>query len=392
MQSNLMHGLTASCAMPSTAAVRRPIAVLSLLLLACLPLWLPAQSAVAERDWQGIAEGSDAIVAPLASASLLQDVVPSGDRLIAVGERGHILFSTDQGNSWTQVAEVPTRSMLISVAAAGDRLWAVGHDSVILLSEDGGDSWQLVNEEPGGDPLLEVVFDERGHGIAIGAYSLLMRSSDWGESWRTDYVVDLLLEQEEDSQDIEQSLNEMGLIDQDAMADYEDEGIQYHLNGLIELADETLLVAAEAGRYYLSTDAGDSWLQQELDYQGSLFGIAHMRQADCLVMYGLRGHVFQNCKPETGERDLSRWNEIRTGSDAGLFAAAEDQAGRLWISGANGAIFSLDVNGQLADYTVDQGDDFTAVMPLANGLLLLGESGPQIKPYSSLNNDAAVKE
>lgn len=391
MQSNLMHGLTASCAMPSTAAVRRPIAVLSLL-LACLPLWLQAQTAVAERDWQGIAEDSDAIVAPLASASLLQDVVPSGDRLIAVGERGHILFSTDQGDSWTQVAEVPTRSMLISVAAAGDRLWAVGHDSVILLSEDGGDSWQLVNEEPGGDPLLEVVFDERGHGIAIGAYSLLMRSSDWGESWRTDYVVDLLLEQEEDSQDIEQSLNEMGLIDQDAMADYEDEGIQYHLNGLIRLADDTLLVAAEAGRYYLSTDAGDSWLQQELDYQGSLFGITHMRQADCLVMYGLRGHVFQNCKSETGERDLSQWNEIRTGSDAGLFAAAEDQAGRLWISGANGAIFSLDVNGQLVDYTVDQGDDFTAVMPLANGLLLLGESGPQIKPYSSLNNDAAVKE
>jgi len=392
MQSKLQHGLTVSSLMLTTAAVRRPIAVLSLLLLACLPWSLPAQTTVAERDWQGIAEGSDAIVAPLASASLLQDVVHSGDRLIAVGERGHILLSTDHGGSWTQVAAVPTRSMLISVAAAGERLWAVGHDSVILLSDDGGDSWQLVSEEPGGDPLLEVMFDERGHGIAIGAYSLLMRSNDWGESWRTDYVVDLLLEQEEEFDDSEQSLNEMGLIDQDAMAEYEDEGIQYHLNGLIRLPDDTLLVAAEAGRYYLSTDAGDSWQQQELDYQGSLFGIAHMRQADCLVMYGLRGHVFQNCKPEAGERDLGRWNEIRTGSDAGLFAAAEDQAGRLWISGANGAIFSLDVNGQLVDYTVDQGDDFTAVMPLADGLLLLGESGPQIKPYDSLNNAASVKE
>lgn len=387
-----MHVLAASCLMLTTAAARRPIAVLSLLLLTWLPLWLTAQTAVAERDWEGIAEGSEAIVAPLASASLLQDVVRSGDRLVAVGERGHILFSSDQGDSWTQVAEVPTRSMLISVAAAGDRLWAVGHDSVILLSEDGGDSWQLINEEPGGYPLLEVMFDEQGHGIAIGAYSLLMRSSDWGESWRSDYVVNLLLEQEEDFEDIEQSLNEMGLIDQDAMADYEDQGIEYHLNGLIRLPDDTMLVAAEAGRYYISSDSGDSWQQQELDYQGSLFGITHMRQADCLVMYGLRGHVFQNCKPESGERDLSRWNEIRTGSDAGLFAAAEDQAGRLWISGANGAIFSLDVSGQLADYTVDQGDDFTAVMPLANGLLLLGESGPQIKPYSSLNNDAAVKE
>jgi len=384
-----MHRLSASSCILAKAAVRRPIAVLCLL----LPLWLQAQTPFAEHDWDGIATATESIVAPLASASLLQDVVRSDDRLVAVGERGHILISFDQGESWEQVPGVPTRSMLISVAAVGERLWAVGHDTVILLSDDHGDNWRLVSEEPGGDPLLEVIFDEQGDGIAIGAYSLLMRSTDWGESWTTDYVVDLLVEDAEDNaDDADDSLNEMGLIDQDAMADYEDEGLQYHLNGLIRLGDEAWLVAAEAGRYYISMDKGDSWSQHALDYQGSLFGVTRMSEADCLVMFGLRGHLFQNCQLGEDNRDLNNWNEIRSDSKAGLFAAAEDEAGRLWISGANGAIFSLDVDGRLEDFTVDQGDDFTAVMPLPDGLLLLGESGPQIKPYSSLRAAAAVME
>lgn len=388
-----MRAMTVSPYLFAKAACWRPVAVLFALLW--LLLSLQAQRALADdvqgdADWQGIAAGQQAIMAPLAAASLLQDVARSGDRLLAVGERGHILISTDEGASWQQVPAVPTRSMLISITAAGDQLWAVGHDSVILHSNDGGDSWQLVSEEPGGDPLLEVMFDEQGVGLAIGAYNLLMRSDDWGTNWSVDTISDLLVEQEAAENDDEDSLNEMGLIDQDAMAEYEDEGIQYHLNGLIRLQDDTLLVAAEAGRYFISTDGGDSWSQHELDYQGSLFGVTHMRQAGCLVMYGLRGHVFQNCEFNDDDGDQSNWNEIRTDSDAGLFAAAEDQAGRLWLVGANGAIFSLAANGELQDFTVDQGDDFTAVMPLADGLLLLGESGPQRKPYSNLQDDATV--
>jgi len=43
---------------------------------------------------------------PLAAHSLLQGVTKAGSRLVAVGQRGHVVYSTDSGTSWKQ-ASVP---------------------------------------------------------------------------------------------------------------------------------------------------------------------------------------------------------------------------------------------------------------------------------------------
>ena len=79
---------------------------------------------------------------PLATESMLLDITRAGDTLVAVGERGHIVISTD-GESWQQVEVVPTRSTLTSVFSVGNRLWAGGHDAVIITSGDGGDGYLL---------------------------------------------------------------------------------------------------------------------------------------------------------------------------------------------------------------------------------------------------------
>ena len=50
------------------------------------------------------------------------DAVALDERLVAVGERGHILISTDNGASWRQV-EVPTRAMLTAVTFLDDASW-----------------------------------------------------------------------------------------------------------------------------------------------------------------------------------------------------------------------------------------------------------------------------
>lgn len=49
-----------------------------------------------------------------AATSMLLDIAKAGDRLVAVGERGHILYSDDKGESWVQAA-VPTSVMLTRV-------------------------------------------------------------------------------------------------------------------------------------------------------------------------------------------------------------------------------------------------------------------------------------
>src|SRR5690606_13251763 len=97
------------------------------------------------------------IESPKAVSSLLLDIAHAGKRLVAVGDRGHILFSEDGGKNWVQ-ARVPTRQLLTALYFVDDKHgWAVGHDAQILVSEDGGANWKLQYEDLEREaPLLDV--------------------------------------------------------------------------------------------------------------------------------------------------------------------------------------------------------------------------------------------
>ena len=119
-----------------------------------------------------------------AVSSLLLDVAHAGKRLVAVGERGHVLYSDDDGGNWTQ-AKVPTRQMLTAVYFVDDQHgWAVGHDALILASSDGGATWSKQFEDLQREaPLLDLWFKDAQHGFAIGAYGALLQTSDGGSTW-----------------------------------------------------------------------------------------------------------------------------------------------------------------------------------------------------------------
>src|SRR5699024_10076488 len=79
----------------------------------------------------------------LAPENLLNDVARAGDRIVAAGERGHIIYSDDGGESWTQ-ADVPVSVTLTGLSFASDTEgWAVGHSGVVLHSDDAGETWTL---------------------------------------------------------------------------------------------------------------------------------------------------------------------------------------------------------------------------------------------------------
>ena len=100
-------------------------------------------------------EPRPADIKPNAATVFALDGAARGSVAIVVGERGHILRSTDNGDTWTQV-ESPVSSMLTAVTMLSDgRVWAVGHDAIILRSLDGGVSWTVQNFDPGLEtPLL----------------------------------------------------------------------------------------------------------------------------------------------------------------------------------------------------------------------------------------------
>jgi len=151
----------------------------ALTLLGCAALSAPVLAAEAPADGVYSTESAKA------AKSLILDVVHAGTRLVAVGDRGHILYSDDQGKTWTQ-AKVPTRQLLTAVYFVDDKHgWAVGHDAQILASEDGGLTWSKQFEDLKREaPLLDVWFQDVNHGVAVGAYGALLETTDGGKNWQ----------------------------------------------------------------------------------------------------------------------------------------------------------------------------------------------------------------
>ena len=284
-----------------------------------------------------------------ASRSLLLDVTHAGKRIVVVGDRGHILYSDDQGTTWTQ-AKVPTRQLLTAVYFVDDHHgWAVGHDAQILASSDGGATWSKQFEDLKREaPLLDVWFKDLSTGIAVGAYGAMLETTDGGQHW----------------QDIGDRL------------DNED---QYHLNGIAHVKDAGLFIVGEMGSMFRSADDGQTWEKLEGPYQGSLFGAVGTAQSDTLLAYGLRGNLFRST--DFG----STWQTI----------ALQGERGPLEFSIANASLLPdnsivLVGNGGSVMRSADDGESFTVAnrsdrLSLAGvaeddkgNLILVGQGGVHV--------------
>src|SRR5690554_5742137 len=62
-----------------------------------------------------------AIASRLAATSMLAGIGRAGDRLVAVGVKGHILTSEDEGASWHQTTDVPVTVTLTDVCFNDDQ-------------------------------------------------------------------------------------------------------------------------------------------------------------------------------------------------------------------------------------------------------------------------------
>ena len=305
------------------------------------------------------------VIAPLAPQSLLLDGTTVGKATIVVGERGHILKSADQGQSWRQV-NVPTRATLTAVSFIdSEHGVAVGHDAVILRSRDGGDSWQLVYHAPEEErPLLDVHMHSQKSITAIGAYGLYLDSKDGGSTW-----------------DIRE-FQPVQLNDHEPQSEYTESFLgDFHLNQLGVSVNGLWYIAAEAGTLFRSEDQGQSWLQLPSPYEGSFFGILPIGH-DKVFAFGLQGRLFYS--NDTGES----WRRVDTDTRATLTNALILQDGRILISGYSGSM--LVSNPDKVDFRLTQLEQRMSVsssIQLKNSdLLLLGTGGMLRLPLEKLND------
>ena len=320
---------------PASKRLARTCAgMLSVSCLLALPMSLPVQAA---------SSGSEtATVAPKAATSLLLDVARlSNKRLIAVGERGHILLSDDEGAHWNQ-ASVPGTSTLTSVYFVdNEQGWAVGHDATILATQDGGQTWIRQYFKPAAEkPLLDVWFANVRTGIAVGAYGLMLRTDDGGKTWT------------------EQDTASLG-----------DELIaEPHLNAIRAIGDGSLFLVGEAGLIAQSRDDGRKWVRLDSPYEGSFFGIGET-PGKALLVAGLRGHLFRSV--DSGQH----WQELKT-DVVGALNSVQSLASGVYVLGNDGVVLRSQDDGR--NFSRVQRSDrkgIAAGVSGDDGLILVGEGG-----------------
>jgi len=289
---------------------------------------------------QGVSHATDYVdvldlpakASALAINSPLSGMARAGERVIAVGQRGHILFSDDSGKHWQQAA-VPVSADLTAVNfPTATQGWAVGNDGVVLHSSDAGATWQkqldgrqigalldkhyteLANAQPGNEqwpqlamegqrlaeqgadkPLLDVWFANDKVGYVVGVFNLILRTEDGGQNW-TPYQ------------------------------DRTDNPQGFHLNA-IAFTGDALYIAGEQGLLLKWDDNSQRFTAVPTPYQGSFFGV--LGKPGEVLVYGLRGNVLRSI--DGGQH----WTALETGLHVSVTAGLIDAAGnyRLFTQG-----------------------------------------------------------
>lgn len=273
---------------------------------------------------------------PGAAKGVFLDIAWAGPRLVAVGERGHVLLSDDQGQNWRQAKEVPTRSTLTTLHTSdGKTLWAAGHGGLILRSGDSGESWTVVRGKADGpDVLLAIRIDSGGRGLAVGGFGIAMVTGDGGTTWQQRSLL-------------------------------EGEAGEKHLNRIFATSAGTWLIAAEGGIVLRSTDRGSSWSAVKTPYAGSLWTGLQIKGGR-LLMGGMRGNVVRS------DDDGRTWTH-RAIADAGsLVGSVLLPDGAAALVGVDGTLVWADATAE--NFRLQRLDDratLTAAVALPEGDLIV---------------------
>ena len=344
------------------------------LLMVAAALWMLAG--------QGVAAFRDPLHLPAspsdqARSSMLTGITqtPEGG-WVAVGRRGHVLFSHD-GQAWQQ-AEVPVSVDLVAVHfPTPDQGWAVGHGGVILHSADGGRTWgkqldgreaadlliefwkplaaQAGEEDPGasfalmdaerfkeegpGRPFLDVRFIDSRIGYAVGAYNLLLGTQDGGSNWQV-------------------------------LADRAANPGALHFNAVRLAEDGRVYLAGEQGLLLRTNPQSERFERVDTPYDGTWFGM--LREDDFMILYGLRGNAY------VSHDDGNHWSKAITGSDSTITAGARLENGSVvLVTQAGEVLLSKDVKAErFSPVAISRPMPLYGVAPAgASALVVVGADG-----------------
>ena len=299
--------------------IDRLLAIITLIAPMAAQAVLPVYDEPAEKDGPG-STGKGPVFA----------VCMAGKRIVAVGARGQILTSDDNGANWRQAA-VPVSSDLVAVSfPSASNGWAVGHGGVVLHSADGGQTWtkQLSGKQsttlsiayyeklvaqPDGEKLapilkrekdlaqdsgtpsfLDVHFQSERIGMVVGTFNRIFRTDDGGQTWQP-------------------------------WMDRSDNPHYYNLYAVRERAGSWYL-AGEKGMVWRS-DAKNGWAFTAIptDYKGTFFGLL-IDDKKTVFAYGMRGNLFRSA--DAGES----WSRVPLDTSYGVTGGAQLPDGQIALA------------------------------------------------------------
>lgn len=295
---------------------------------------------------------------------LLTDSARFGNRIIAVGDRGYIVFSDSNGESWERAKTPANIPLLTAVFFQNEKNgWAVGHDSVILNSNDEGRSWTQKFSAPDDQkPLMDILFTDANSGFAVGAYGLFYETTDGGKTWNSRKLT---------SPAPKATPAKKGKAAEPDASDAKGGDDDKHLNAIVRLGDNKLVIVGEAGTILKSDDSGKSWIKVPSPYKGSFFGAVQGKDGSVLI-YGLRGKIFRS--PDGSLRD---WKPVDNKSVASIMGSTVLPEGTIVLAGLAGMVLVSSDNGQTFK-PLPTGSTKGYAKPLLgapNALLLVGEAG-----------------
>lgn len=315
----------------------------------------------------------------LATSTQLVAIAQAGKRLVAVGWRGHVVVSDDDGATWRQVPSPVSVDLTAVSFMSAQTGWVVGHGGLVMRTDDGGMTWRVLvdgratarqlvahyeglvqrgvegaakllddvrlNTKTGAEmPWLDVHFVDANNGWVSGSFGLIMGTSDGGRTWTP------LLEQID---------NPGGL----------------HLTSMAEL-DGSLYIASEEGKVFRKDRGSERFVSLETGYRGTFFGV--IARAGAVVAFGLRGRAFRST--DRGQT----WTAMKTGTSNGISAgvALEDGSALLVTVGGE-LLHAPGGSSEFAPLRVEHPFLFAGVAAASSSraAVIVGSRGPLVQPY-----------
>ncbi|RQR25109.1 hypothetical protein DIE23_32550 [Burkholderia sp. Bp9143] len=280
-----------------------------------------------------------ALPSTLSAHSPLLGVARAGQRIVAVGLRGNVVLSDDDGRTWRQ-ASVPVSEDLVAVSFPTPKQgWAVGHGGVIIHTSDGGATWvrqmdgrrlsalavsyyqAIASSRPSAEverayeqakalstdgstqAMLDVYFESSTTGYVVGAFNRIFRTEDGGETW-TPWM--------------ERTNNPR----------------EFHFYS-VRGESGHIVLTGEQGMVWVLNQAHQIFEPKPTTYKGTLFG--SLRSGDNSFVYGMRGSLFRSA--DNGKT----WEKIGLPSEAGITGGISlGNGGVLLVNQAGIALISRD--------------------------------------------------